>query len=331
MHFVRKHSDAFIIAGYTVGVFVLGALFAPVLYGWGKWLLDVCQNHGWDRRPSLAWFMVPLGKTQFRGYFDRAALVVALAGLWPLFKALHMRRAEVLGQSNFANGWRQLLTGFALAVALLFIMGAVFLQTGVCGLNAKADWLGLAAPLASAVTVACLEEFLFRGAVLGVLRRSLGTRGAILWTTLLFSTVHFLKPPLDGAIVDVRWWSGFQIIPQLFSGFTKWDHLLAEFLLLAAVGWMLACVRVSTNALWGSIGLHAGWVFGMKYFSKLTLPKHALHDGLFAPWIAENTCKAIVGSYVGLVPVAVILLTGALMLRLCKFSAQEKEIATNSE
>jgi hypothetical protein len=53
-------------------------------------------------------------------------------------------------------------------------------------------------------------------------------------------------------------------------GFGDVQFLLAEFATLFAVGWVLAQVRMQTGALWAGIGLHGGWVFGLKYFSALT-------------------------------------------------------------
>jgi membrane protease YdiL (CAAX protease family) len=332
MNSAGKHQHALVIAGYIAVVMLAGALFAPVLFGWGRWFLGVCQANGWDKIPSLSWFMVPLGKTQFRGYFDRAALVVALVALWPLFKLLNVQRAEVMGNQQPAAGWRTLMIGFNLATTLLSVLGVAYWLIGVCDISSKARWFAIGTPLVSAFTVACMEEFLFRGAVLGVLRRSLGIGSAVWLTTILFAFVHFLKSPADALISDaeVGWTSGLQILPQLLAGFSKWQNVLAEFFLLAAVGWVLVRVRIATNGLWGSIGLHAGWVFGMKYFSQITTVQPALHEGIYSPWIAENTCKAIVGSYVGLAPVAIILLTGFIMLRLSRTRGNEILIASRA-
>ena len=81
------------------------------------------------------------------------------------------------------------------------------------------------------------------------------------------------------------------------------DFLLAEFFTLFAVGWVVAQARVTTGSLWPGIGLHAGWVFGLKYFSALTLGSKALLRGDHLPWIGLNL-------KMGLVPFGVVLFTG---------------------
>ena len=199
-------------------------------------------------------------------------------------------------------------------------MSALSCQLGATRLNAKPAWGAIGAPLISGLVVGCLEEFLFRGAMLGILQRSLGARSAVFWTTVIFAALHFLKPPAHGSIADadVTWSSGFWIVTQLFSGFSRGSELLAEFALLVGVGWVLARARLATDGLWAGIGLHAGWVAGMKYFGQLAKTTDALKHGNFTPWLAENHCKAIVSPVVGFVPLIAVVLTGMIALRICK-------------
>ena len=316
----HRYHDLFIIAAYMVAVLVFTAALAPVFYAAGKWLLRTSQDHGWDQIKSLSWFMVPLGKTEFHGYFDRAAMVVALVGLWPLAKLLHLKRNEITGTVPPSAGWKQLLISFALAAALLMMMSAVCLWLGACKLNRNPAWLALGTPLISGLVVACMEEFLFRGAVLGILRRTLSEHSGVFWTTVIFAIVHFLKPPDPSVsdVAEVTWSSGFFHVTQLFNGFGRWNDFLGEFLLLVGVGWVLARARLATGGLWACIGLHAGWVAGMKYFNQLTNTTKSLRDGAFAPWMVENHCKAIVSPVVGFVPLIAILITGILILLIAR-------------
>ena len=316
----HRYRGLFIIAAYLVAVLVSAAALAPLFYAVGKWLLHTSQGHGWDQIKSLSWFMVPLSKTDFRGYFDRAVLVVALVGLWPLAKLLHLKRSEITGTVPLSAGWKQLLISFGLAAALLLVMSGVCLWLGACKMGRDPSWLALGAPLISGLVVACLEELLFRGAVLGILRRTLSERSGVFWTTMLFAIVHFLKPPDQSVsdVADINWSSGFVHVTRLFSGFGRWNDFVGEFLLLVGVGWVLARARLATGGLWACIGLHAGWVAGMKYFNQLTDTTKPLRDGAFFPWMVENHCKAIVSPVVGLVPLIAILITGVLAMRICK-------------
>lgn len=300
-----QRNGLIILTGFVAAVLLMGAVLAPPMF-WAAKAVGHSLNIGFFN--NLA----------FTSVYDRAALLVALMGLWPLFKSMQLRRDEVLGTTAFSAGRGQILSGFFFAVVFIIIMSVICMQFGVFKLAKKPAWGGILLPLLSGFSVAFLEEFLFRGAVQSVLTRSTSLLGGVLWTTLLFATVHFLKPPAHEAIADadVTWTTGFWVVSQLFRGFASLDSIVPEFFLLSAVGLVLALARLGTNGLWLSIGLHAGWVAGMKYFSQLTSTTKALRAGDFAPWMVENHCKAIVSPTVGIVPLITILITGALVLRL---------------
>ena len=298
-----QRNGLLVIIGFIAAVLLLGALLAPPMF--------------WAAKAVGSTLHFPfLQKLAFSSVYDRAALLVAIAGLWPLFKAMGLRREEVLGPTPFRTGRSQILTGFLAAVALIIVMSVICMDYGVFKLAKKPAWTAIALPLLSGFSVAFLEEFLFRGAVMSVLTRSTGPSGGVFWTTVLFATVHFLKPPAHEAIADadVTWTTGFWVVGQLFRGFASLDSIVPEFLLLSAVGAVLALARRSTGGLWLSIGLHAGWVAGMKYFSQVSSTTKALRAGDYAPWMVENHCKAIVSSTVGIAPLLTVLITGALVL-----------------
>jgi uncharacterized protein len=305
-------SGLLLILGFTALVLVLGAVFSPPMF-WGAKAIGRSLGIGF------------LQNLAFTSVYDRAALLVAILGLWPLLKGMALRREEVLGTTPFSSGGRrQMLISFLIALALILVMSVTCLEVGVFKMAKKPAWSGFLMPLASGFSVAFIEEILFRGAVLSVLIRSSGPRAGIFWTTLLFATVHFLKPPAHEAIAeaDVTWSTGFWVITQLFHGFTSLDSIVPEFLLLFAVGLVLAMVKRPTGGLWTGIGLHAGWVAGMKYFAKLSSTTTALRAGAFAPWMVENHCKSIVSATVGLVPLITVLLTGGIILFLHRRSNQ---------
>ena len=61
-----------------------------------------------------------------------------------------------------------------------------------------------------------------------------------------------------------------------------------------------------TNSLWLSIGLHCGWVFGLKLFSKLTTIPPKLQKGEYLPWVGRDLKE-------GLVPLLFVALTGLIV------------------
>lgn len=309
------------LAVFIGGVLLVGALLAPPLFFAAQ---SFIESH-----PGSP-FSAFLAKSEFPAYFNRAAMLAAFGGLIPLLRSLRLTWREMTGGMDARRGWPQLGLGFALALAWIIAMGLFCFVAGASKLKITPNWGAVVMPLVSGLTVATMEELLFRGAILGILCHSLGARRGLWWTTGLFALVHFLKPPADGVFTpdQVTWASGFAVIPHLFRGFGQWNNFIGEFILLFSVGWVLARARQASGGLWLSIGLHAGWVAGMKYFGQIVVVTQALNDGALAPWMVRNTCRSIVSPIVGVVPVIAVLLTGLVVLRLV--SRAEKAVAGRS-
>ena len=314
------------LAAFIVGVLIAAALLAPPLYFAAQ---SFIRSHPGSSFAEL------LSRSEFPGYFNRAAMLAAFVGLIPLLRSLRLTWREMTGGVTARRGWPQLGSGFGVALVWIAGMGLVCFAAEACRLKSSPGWGSVGMPLVSGFAVATLEEMLFRGAVLGILSHSLGARRGLWWTTGFFALVHFLKPPADGNFLpdQVTWTSGFLVIPHLFRGFGQWNNFIGEFVLLFAVGWVLAKARQNSGGLWLGIGLHAGWVAGMKYFSQIATVTPALSKGEFAPWMVRNTCRAIVSPIVGVVPVIAVLLTGLVALRLVRratAAAAEKGVASGS-
>lgn len=312
------------LAIFFGGVLLAGALLAPPLFHAAQSFI-----HSHPDSPLSAL----LAKSEFPGYFNRAAMLAAFVGLVPLLRSLRLTWFEMTGGLGHRKGLPQVGWGFVVALVWILGMGFVCFAVTACKLKSAPNWSAVAMPLLSGFTVASLEEMLFRGAVLGLLSHSLGARRGLWWTTGLFALVHFLKPPADGFIApdQVTWTSGFAVIPQLFRGFGQWNNFVGEFVLLFAVGWVLARARQTSGGLWLGVGLHAGWVAGMKYFGQIVIVTRALNENAFAPWLVRNTCRSIVSPVVGVVPVIAVLLTGFVALLLVRRAAStpaEKAVAS---
>ncbi len=300
--------DALKLALYVAAVLAGGALLSPWLVAGGRWLLSVAGG-----APDSVWepLLVEIRKADFARYFSRASQICTVLLLWPLIRWTGISRGLFPGWQPWQAGLRHYLLGFALAAGLLLALGAAFYQAGVYKLRPEPGWAGLAAPLSAALGAGVLEELFFRGAILGLLLRSMRPLPALLATSSLFAFVHFLKPPESWhlPLETVDWTSGWQALGAILGAFQDTDFLLAEFATLFAVGWALGLARLRTGRLWASMGLHGGWVFGLKYFSGLTLGTKALRAGDYLPWIGVNL-------KIGLAPLAVIVLTGWLLLLL---------------
>jgi uncharacterized protein len=280
-------------------IITLAAAIAPWLFWGSKALLAYGDVNQWPWNE--------MAKADFSRVFNRAVLVSALIVL-PLYgKRLGLSRQLLPSMDLNAGALKHMGLGFALAAGLLLSLGWVYVQQGLYTLRAPAPWAAVGQPMLSALGASIVEEILFRGLILGMMLRTLPPLIATLACTFLFALVHFLSPP-EGLVLqaaDLHAGSGFWLVGQILGGFTQLDFLLAEFCTLFAVGWALVQARLATGALWLPIGLHAGWVFGLKWFSALTRVSKPLALGHYLPWVGQSL-------KVGLLSLLVILITGAL-------------------
>ena len=280
---------AAILLAYFVAVIVLGALLAPPLY----WAGQALAAHG---------MLTFLAGTEFQKFFNRAVLVAAVALLWPTVRALQLRSFRELGLIPDERRWQHAATGLCLAAIVVAAMALVYVSFDIYRWKkgdlpwGKVPWLFL-----SAVVVGVIEEALFRGAILGLFRRTLRPFAALFCVTAIFAAVHFLKPDEDFKITHVGWLSGFELLPHVFHQFTDPMTVLASFTTIFVLGWVCGYATLRTQSLWMAIGLHAGVVFVKMTFSKFTKRREEL-----LPWIGDEL-------QIGLVPVAVLVLLGVLV------------------
>lgn len=373
---------------YFAFVLLFGALIAPGIFNIGKGIagLRIVSEDGYLHKV--------LTQSDFKRYFNRAMLLAALIGLVPLLRSLQMRK-EDMGMVPNPRWKSHFGVGFGAAAGLLLLMGAGYVMLKIFDFNNQMGASAILTVVTSAVAVALLEEFFFRGAIFGLALRTMKPFAALVFVTFFFTIVHFLKPP-DGVVLpagttvsmsdkdagrwklqegeevtfergditgtarvrltpdvasgtarmseapgfdpgflirssgkkvkeiqvlpaDVTWGSGFWIVGQIFAKFGNPLFLLSEFFTLFAVGWVLGVARLRTNSLWLSIGLHCGWVFGLKLFSKLTWIPKKLQDGGHLPWVGRDLKE-------GLVPLVFVALTGVIVFAwLRKYQSQSPQ------
>ena len=249
-----------ILIAYFLAVLLAAALLAPVAFHLGQWASGEVA------------FLKSLATQPFHRYLNRCMLLVALAGLWPLARAFQLTNAQSLGLSWQAGSRRML--GLGLAAGFGSLLGAALLMAlaGVRTFNfshAPQVLLELAVNATlSAVSVAVLEELLFRGLIFSALKQSLSVPAAIVASSIFFSVVHFLARVEHTGPVD--WASGFALLPGMLRGIADPKTLAPDIITLAAGGAALALAYQRTGSLWFSIGLHAGWVFWLKVFKTVT-------------------------------------------------------------
>jgi membrane protease YdiL (CAAX protease family) len=298
--------DAFKILLYLAAVLTMGAVLAPALYNVGKAVVGFRLVQP-DSGGLGAYLHKVLSTSDFKRYFNRAIMVSALICLVPLLKSLKIKRAD-LGLEKNSRWASHFGVGFVTAAAFLLVMGGAYLSLKIFKTNVTLEAGDLFTFIISALAVGVLEEFFFRGALMGIVMRGFKPMAALLFVSVIFSLVHFLKPPVGMELTDkdVNWGTGFWLIGQIFAQFGNPIFIAAEFTTLFAVGWILGVARLKTQSLWLSVGLHAGWVFSLKIYTELSDIPRALRNGDSLPWVGTDL-------KVGVVPLVVVALTGVVV------------------
>lgn len=243
---------------YIVVVFFGGALLAPWLF----WL----AQHFAQSVPKLA-------NAPFHRFLDRSFLILALAGVWPLLRALGAKSLRETGLVPPYGQSKKLFGGLLLGFVSLAVVAGIVLFSGGRALTGSVSAGKIIETILSAAgtaaVVATLEEILFRGGVFGGLRRMFYWPLALGLSSLIYALVHFLQRADFTA--TVTWSSGLVLLPQMLAGFVDFHALVPGFFSLTLAGVLLGLAYQRTGNLYFSIGLHAGWIFWLKIFGAFTV------------------------------------------------------------
>ena len=242
---------------YIVVVFVGGALLAPWIY----WIAQIAA-HDFPK----------ISGAPFHRYVDRSILIFALAGLWPLLRALGAKSARDMGIVPPYGQFNKFFGGLLLGFLSLAIVGGISIgfggRTFAQNLTAHTIVGTIFGAVATAAIVATFEEILFRGGIFGGLRRFIYWPFALAVSSAIYAITHFFqRAELAGA---VAWNSGLVLLPQMLAGFVDFRALVPAFFNLALVGILLGLAYQRTGNLYFSIGLHAGWIFWLKTYGAFT-------------------------------------------------------------
>lgn len=276
----------------ALGAVLLAAIVAPWIYFFAQFALPVL--HGFP----------------FRRFFSRSAQVILLVGLLPLL--LHWRRFSLsrlgLGRNPLAR--RDFFGGFLAALLPAVVVAGIWIACDVYRPRKDLSWLPLARVFLTAGVVSLLEEFLFRGILLGLAVQAWGRLRGVLVTTVVFAAVHFLHPPKVDVPV-VTWASGFDQIAAIFRTLPDGRLTVLGFATLLMAGGILAVVTVRTRSLWAAIGLHAGWILAQQSLNWLAKFRPRPPEALL-PWVGPSLVSGAVPT--GLVSLAALGITLALLV-----------------
>jgi membrane protease YdiL (CAAX protease family) len=144
----------------------------------------------------------------------------------------------------------------------------------------------------SGISVALIEETVFRGVMHTAIERESGAWVAALLTAPLFAVLHFFaKVRIPAA--DIGWGSGFDLLALSFAPLGHPALVFDSFLSWLVVGLILSLTRSLTGNIAVAIGLHAGWVVVLRMLQQGTTsgnsPAYAAwvgrFDGLLGYWL----------------------------------------------
>lgn len=247
------------LALYLLAVFAGGALLAPWLYRGVQALAESI--------PVLA----SVARMPFARYVNRALMLTALVGLPWFIRGAGIRGWRDAGVPLGGIRWKRFAASFALGFVSLAAVCVIALLAGGRTLKPRSagdlagEFLGV---LATALIVAVIEELLFRGAIYGGLRRAMRWPAALGLSSAVYAIVHFMGRPENPPTVD--WLSGLRVLPTMLAGMMELHTLIPAFLNLTLAGVILGLAYQWTGDLSASVGIHAGWIFWLKFYGFAT-------------------------------------------------------------
>ena len=283
---------------YLVAVLAAGGLVAPWVF-WGGQTLAAAGVTDW------------LAKFPFHRVLSRSVQISALVLLWPALLWIGLRRVKDLGLQRNLSAGRDVVAGLVLAVGIVALLAVFYLLAGWFVLRPDPEWGKLGRIVLTAVAVGSIEEFIFRGVILGLCLWSLRPTAAIAASSLLFAVLHFLKPARSSLQAgEVHFWSGWTELLNFTAAWPAPAVLAAGMASLLVAGWILGLATVKTHSLWLPIGLHTGWVFAQQTLQVFLRPAPAEISALW-PWVGPNLVSGAVPT--GLLPLVALALTGPLV------------------
>jgi len=203
--------------------------------------------------------------------------------------------------SFVANGWAIGISSVSVVIPVMVAFGA---KQWCPQIGSVGEGLVVMAEFTlSAVAVGFIEEALFRAFVLRLFMRRMSTWTAIVLSSLLYAVLHFFAIPVrvhPGFDLLV----GFRTVGQFFLPVMReayvlshpdlWNtSILPTTLSLALLGIVLAHSYMRSGSIYFSVGLHAGWVFGIKAWAKFVVSTHGVPEWF---WGSRKLVNGVVGS-----------------------------------
>ncbi|MCM8534681.1 MAG: CPBP family intramembrane metalloprotease [Lentisphaeraceae bacterium] len=248
-----------IFGSYLAYIFILGSFLAYPLY---ELVQSIFPEGSYIAEK-------PFGKVANRGY-----MLVALLGFYPVWKGLKCNSKTDLGFDISKKGfYQEFRSGLIFGFFSLILLGILIVSLGIRPFENDATISmvikAFFTVLPGAIILAFIEEIFFRGVLLNSMSRSLNAVKAILLTSFIFATIHFLRNKTDGVIVDPNWFSGFTYLKTTFVNYSD-PKFIGSWLTLFSCSVFLSFLSLHHGNIARCVGVHAGWVLILGVVKKIT-------------------------------------------------------------
>jgi membrane protease YdiL (CAAX protease family) len=230
--------------GFWISIILISSLLSPLVFSLTQ------QSDFFSQYP-------------FHRVFNRVMMISALLCLYPLLRYWNVSWKSLLGDFS-KSSFVEILKFVGLGLISLLVLLIPYFIFEYRELSSDKSILKVGEYFLSAAAIGFLEEILFRGvfflALLPLLR--IKPYVWILINSFFFASVHFLKAkPIESAI---QWDSGLLIWQQMVTSIDFNQEFYSRWIGLFLVGITLCMLVTWKRKLWPSMGLHAGWVLGLK-------------------------------------------------------------------
>lgn len=244
----------------------------------------------------------------FSRIFNRAFMFSGIILFFLFRRFLRVGKSSDLGLPKMRAAPTDVIVGWTLAVGSMVALGITMSLAGVFTpyfrLSFSESLSRCAEALFGGLLIGLLEEVFFRGILFkGLLEVGKPVRAFIV-ANLFYSAIHFVKPGDRYFLDSFEPLAGFRHLLSTFAPFLDPASLLPGVFGLFLIGIILSYTYTRTGALYLAIGLHAGWIFGLK--SIRVFGNYTRED---LGWVFGSTDPKIVSglaAWIGLVLVAII-------------------------
>lgn len=215
-----------------------------------------------EARPEWQRYRYP-----FSNIFGRLFMILGVILFFPCRSLLKIQSWGQLGLQPTRQWHCDFAQGAVTAVASVIVVGALMsaldVFTPYFRLSISVALERSLKALLTALTVAILEEIFFRGVIFKGLLEDLKPVAAFALSSLFYSAIHFIKPAEEFSLAGIDPWAGARYLAGALKPFVD-PALLPGLFGLFLIGIVLSYAFLRTGSLYLSMGLHAGWVFGLK-------------------------------------------------------------------